>query len=143
GAPGAGKGTLSKQLASDNGFTHISIGDLLREKVNRGDDQLVSEFVKNNELLPSAWLLPIMRDAISAIPDDRPIILDGFPRCFSQALDFEEFFAAPALVLFFHCAEDVAKERVVNRNDGREGDNSEVFDKRYLEYISLNPKVLD
>jgi UMP-CMP kinase len=32
---------------------------------------------------------------------------------------------------------------VVNRNDGREGDNSEVFDKRYREYSYLNPEILD
>ena len=31
---------------------------------------------------------------------------------------------------------------MVNRNDGREGDNSEVFDKRYREFGYLNPEIL-
>ena len=32
---------------------------------------------------------------------------------------------------------------MVNRNDGRAGDNSEVFDKRYREYGHLNPEIID
>ncbi|KAH6631518.1 hypothetical protein F5144DRAFT_648278 [Chaetomium tenue] len=30
-SPGAGKGALSARLANDNDFTHISVGDMLRE----------------------------------------------------------------------------------------------------------------
>lgn len=52
-------------------------------------------------------------------------------------------FGAPHLVLFFQCPRDTVKERVVTRKDGREGDNSERFDKRYKEYLELNPAVLD
>ena len=47
------------------------------------------------------------------------------------------------LVLFFQCPRELAKERVVNRRAGGENDNSEVFDKRYKEYIDENPAILD
>ena len=37
-APGAGKGTLSKDLLSKYDYVHISTGDLLREQVAKGDE---------------------------------------------------------------------------------------------------------
>ena len=37
-APGAGKGTLSKQLQERYGYVHISTGDLLREQASKGDE---------------------------------------------------------------------------------------------------------
>jgi UMP-CMP kinase len=52
-------------------------------------------------------------------------------------------FAEPHLALFFQCPWELAKERVVNRREGREGDNSECFDKRYKEYIDENPAILN
>ena len=37
----------------------------------------------------------------------------------------------------------MAKQRVLNRNVGRVGDTSEIFDRRYKEFIELNPDILD
>lgn len=37
-APGAGKGTLSKDLLEKYNYVHISTGDLLREQVAKGDE---------------------------------------------------------------------------------------------------------
>lgn len=31
----------------------------------------------------------------------------------------------------------------MSRKDGRPGDTSKVFDKRYQEYLELNPAILD
>lgn len=52
-------------------------------------------------------------------------------------------FGEPHIVLFFQCPRDLAKERVLSRNQGRQGDNSQGFDKRYREYLNLNPAILD
>lgn len=46
-------------------------------------------------------------------------------------------------MLFFNCPRDLARERVLNRNLGRAGDNSEVFERRYKGYLELNPDILD
>ena len=47
-APGAGKGTLSKDLLSKYDYVHISTGDLLREQVAKGDE-LGQEIAKIQE----------------------------------------------------------------------------------------------
>ncbi|AEO67145.1 uncharacterized protein THITE_2046475, partial [Thermothielavioides terrestris NRRL 8126] len=140
GAPGAGKGTLCKRLAQTYDFTHISVGDLLREKAH---DTNISRYLENNELLPSQYLFPVLRDAFRNAAPGRPIILDGFPRRHEQIGEFEEAFGEPRLVLFFQCPRQLAKERVLGRKEGRPGDTSEVFDKRYKEYLELNPPILD
>jgi len=51
-------------------------------------------------------------------------------------------FGEPALVLFFQCPREVACQRVVARS-GRPADNKEGFEKRYTEYLQLNPEILD
>jgi UMP-CMP kinase len=88
GAPGAGKGTLSKRLARDNGFTHISIGDLLRENVE--NSPAIAWYVKNGELLPSERLIPLLRETLLDCRPGCPILVDGFPRRSDQIQAFEK-----------------------------------------------------
>ncbi|UKZ50353.1 hypothetical protein TrVGV298_004611 [Trichoderma virens] len=140
GAPGAGKGTLSKKLAHKYGFKHISIGDLLRQVAASPDaDERVVECVRRGELLTTELLFPILRPHIDG---GGVTILDGFPRCLGQARDFENQFQHPAVVLFFDCPRKQAEIRVLNRKQGREGDNAETFGKRYDEFQELNPSLL-
>lgn len=46
------------------------------------------------------------------------------------------------LVLFFDCSKDLAEKRVINRKQGRQGDNLETFRKRYAEFMELNPPLV-
>jgi UMP-CMP kinase len=52
-------------------------------------------------------------------------------------------FENPHLVLFFACPRDLARQRVVTRLEGREGDNEATFRRRFAEFIELNPPILD
>ncbi|KAH0494771.1 hypothetical protein TgHK011_008360 [Trichoderma gracile] len=141
GAPGAGKGSLSKKLANRYCFTHISIGDLLRQVVAMPEaNETVIGYVKRGELLPTELLFDVLRPHVDV---GGTIILDGFPRRLDQAEAFEKEFQAPLLVLFFDCPRDLAEGRVVNRKQGREGDNLETFKKRYDEFQNLNPPLLE
>ena len=38
GAPGAGKGTISKIVEEDLGLIHVSTGDILRAQIKKGDE---------------------------------------------------------------------------------------------------------
>ena len=88
GAPGAGKGTLSKRLAEDHDFTHISVGDLLRESVD--DEPSIMWQVEMGKLLPMKYLLPRLRTAFLDSPGGCTIIVDGFPRRADQVRAFEK-----------------------------------------------------
>lgn len=46
------------------------------------------------------------------------------------------------LVLFFGCPKALVEQRVINRKQGREGDNLETFRKRYDEFMELNPRLV-
>ncbi|PTB71160.1 P-loop containing nucleoside triphosphate hydrolase protein [Trichoderma longibrachiatum ATCC 18648] len=138
---GAGKGSLCKKLAKNYGFTHLSIGDLLRNVVASPEaDETVVGFVKHGELLPTELLFDVLGPHVSG---GGTIILDGFPRRLDQAEAFEKVFQAPTLVLFFDCPRHLAEGRVINRKQGREGDNLETFKKRYNEFQKLNPPLLE
>ncbi|OPB41743.1 P-loop containing nucleoside triphosphate hydrolase protein [Trichoderma guizhouense] len=140
GAPGAGKGTLTKKLARKYGFKHLSIGDLLRQLVTSPNaDDTVAEYVRRGELLTTEMLFPILTPHVDA---DGVTILDGFPRHLDQAKEFEQQFQHPTVVLFFDCPGEMAEARVLQRKQGREGDNVETFRKRYAEFQELNPSLL-
>lgn len=88
GAPGAGKGTLTKKLARKYGFKHLSIGDLLRQIVaSPNADDTVVEYVRRGELLTTEMLFPILKPHVDA---GGITILDGFPRHLDQAKEFEQ-----------------------------------------------------
>ncbi|KKP03547.1 uridylate kinase [Trichoderma harzianum] len=140
GAPGAGKGTLTKRLARKYGFKHLSIGDLLRQIVaSPNADDTVVEYVRRGELLTTEMLFPILKPHVDA---GGVTILDGFPRHLDQAKEFEQQFQHPTVVLFFDCPKENAEARVLQRKQGREGDNAETFRKRYAEFQELNPSLL-
>lgn len=94
GAPGAGKGTLAHMLASQCHFRHVSVGDLLRRvAANPATSDVVRGYVERGELLPSELLFPILRARFDRYLHNtgfnKCIILDGFPRMLSQAVEFE------------------------------------------------------
>ncbi|KAL1616635.1 hypothetical protein SLS56_011338 [Neofusicoccum ribis] len=145
---GSGKGTLCKQLARDYNYYHLSVGDMLRRATNSNPpeiDQNVIDLVRDGKLLPIKELNAIMSKVFQDLKQEGvwKIMLDGFPRRLDQAKNFEGLFKEPALVLFFDCPEEVAKHRFVTRNiPGRDNDGG-LFDRRYAEFMELNPEIVE
>ncbi|RSL42527.1 hypothetical protein CEP54_015447 [Fusarium duplospermum] len=144
GAPGAGKGTLCKRLARDYGFRHLSVGDLLRAAVKAPDaNQAVVDCVQKGELLGSDLLMSILKPQVQNANDTRPILLDGFPRQLDQAKLFEDVTVRSCAPRpFLRLPPNLAEERVVTRQAGRDGDDIDTFRRRYGEFLELNPPVL-
>jgi adenylate kinase len=87
GAPGSGKGTQAKLLKQELGLPHISTGDMLRERVARGDalGLEVEGLLRAGSLVPDAIVNTLVAERIEQ-PDCAPgFILDGYPRTVSQA----------------------------------------------------------
>mmetsp|Transcript_35952 Transcript_35952/g.115178 ORF Transcript_35952/g.115178 Transcript_35952/m.115178 type:complete len:231 (+) Transcript_35952:253-945(+) len=83
GAPGGGKGTISKYLVRDFGFEVVSTGDLLRAEVAKGSalGREVEGLLKAGALVPDEIVLDLVKQEATK----ERLLLDGFPRTVSQA----------------------------------------------------------
>lgn len=87
GAPGAGKGTQAKLIASRYGIPQISTGDILRDNVGRGTDlgKKADPIMKSGGYVPDELVLPMVEERLGQPDCERGFILDGFPRTVGQA----------------------------------------------------------
>src|SRR5271154_1386389 len=87
GAPGAGKGTQSKQIVDRYGIPQISTGDLLRDNVARGTELGLEAkaIMSRGELVPDELMYGIVASRLREADCERGFVLDGFPRTAPQA----------------------------------------------------------
>lgn len=91
GPPGAGKGTLAKQLIS-LGLAHISTGDMFREAIKAGTDlgKLADNYIKHGDLVPDEVTIGLVKERLSKDDCANGYLLDGFPRTLPQAEALEK-----------------------------------------------------
>ena len=91
GPPGAGKGTLAKQLISF-GLIHISTGDMFREAIKEGTElgKLAKSFIDDGHLVPDDVTIGIVKERLSKPDCEAGFLLDGFPRTLPQAEALEK-----------------------------------------------------
>lgn len=87
GPPGAGKGTQASRFARERGLVKISTGDILREGVKDGDQEILAAKAKmdRGELVDDATMIAIVRQRLLKADALAGFVLDGFPRTVSQA----------------------------------------------------------
>ena len=86
GPPGAGKGTLAKQLIA-LGYVHISTGDMFREAIKAGTElgKLADSYIKHGDLVPDEVTIGLVKERLSQDDCENGFLLDGFPRTLPQA----------------------------------------------------------
>jgi adenylate kinase len=91
GPPGAGKGTLAKQLIS-LGLAHISTGDMFREAIKAGTElgKLADNYIKHGDLVPDEVTIGLVKERLSKDDCANGYLLDGFPRTLPQAEALEK-----------------------------------------------------
>ena len=87
GAPGAGKGTIAKQLTAHDGSVQISTGDILRGAVKAGSElgKKAQGYMERGDLVPDSLIMDIMEARLQEPDANKGFILDGFPRTIPQA----------------------------------------------------------
>ena len=83
---------MCKKLSEEYGFSHLSVGDLLRQFTSLSNaNKNIVDCVHNGELVPVKALMPILKSHIDEeVESGRKIILlDGFPRQLDQAAPVE------------------------------------------------------
>jgi UMP-CMP kinase len=153
GGPGAGKGTQCARLVAEQGFTHLSAGDLLREEQDRPGSQfgqLIKDYIKDGLIVPMEVTIKLLENAMTAALREKGttkgrFLIDGFPRKMDQAHKFEEAVCPAKVVLFFDCPENVMEERLMERGktSGRTDDNAESIRKRFRTFIETSMPVVN
>ena len=120
-APGAGKGTLSKDLLEKYDYVHISTGDLLREQVAKGDElgKKIHEMQMSGGLVTSEIVYAALENKLNDPSCDNGYILDGFPRNLEQAIEYDNILKRTGKDLGMVLVLDIPKEQLVDRITGR------------------------
>ncbi len=93
GGPGSGKGTQA-QIFIDQGYVHLSTGDLLRElsKEKSENGKRIKALLGKGTLFPDEEMCILVKNELTKAFQKNPdakILLDGFPRTLAQ-VDFLE-----------------------------------------------------
>jgi adenylate kinase len=146
GAPGSGKGTLSKELKKNYNFIHLSTGDITRNS----DDEDVKKIIEAGNLLPDNMMIKILRRELKKVDLTSNVILDGFPRTIKQAKRLDSLLGRMGLglnhALYLDLPDKVAKERIKKRameEDRKDDASDEVVEKRFKEYHEKTFPLLD
>jgi adenylate kinase len=117
GAPGAGKGTQSSNIAGEYGVEHVTTGDALRANKDMDISHMDTEYDTPRAYMDAGELVPdeVVNEIVkTALQEAEGYVLDGYPRNLSQAEYLDEITDLD-VVLYL----DVDKEELVERLTGR------------------------
>jgi adenylate kinase len=117
GAPGAGKGTIAKQLTAHDGSVQISTGDILRGAVKAGSElgKKAQGYMERGDLVPDSLIMDIMEARLQEPDAKKGFILDGFPRTIPQAEALKVLLQKLAIKLDTVINIDVPKAVILDR----------------------------
>ncbi len=121
GAPGAGKGTQAKQIASKYSIPHISTGDIFRANIKNGTElgKKAKEYMDQGLLVPDELTCDLVMDRIAQDDAKNGFVLDGFPRTIPQAEALTAALKKIGQTMDYAIDVDVPDESIVGRMSGR------------------------
>ena len=121
GAPGAGKGTQAKMIASKYNIPHISTGDIFRANIknNTALGLEAKTYMDKGELVPDELTVKILLDRVAGDDCKDGYVLDGFPRTIPQAQVLEDALNAINESVDYAIDVDVPDENIIRRMSGR------------------------
>jgi adenylate kinase len=121
GAPGAGKGTQAKQIASKYEIPHISTGDIFRANIKNGTElgQKAKTYMDKGLLVPDELVVDLVVDRLTADDCKKGFVLDGFPRTIPQAEALDAALENKGEAMEYAINVEVPDENIVKRMSGR------------------------
>ena len=121
GAPGAGKGTQAKKIATKYEIPHISTGDIFRANIKNQTELGVKakEFMDKGLLVPDELVVDLVADRIEHDDCSNGFVLDGFPRTIPQAISLDKALESKGETMDFAINVNVPDETIVTRMSGR------------------------
>ncbi len=143
GAPGAGKGTVAKQLTKLDGSIQISTGDILRGAVHAGTDlgKEAKGYMDRGDLVPDSLIMGIMEGRLQEDDCKGGFLLDGFPRTIPQAEELttllEKLNIKLDMVVDIDVPRDVIFDRLCTRRTCENPDCQAIYN------VKSNPTKVD
>lgn len=141
GGPGAGKGTMCELAESQLGWTHLSVGELLRAEREEGGPNAatIDQYIKAGDLVPNEITVMLLKNKMEHITRTTGCVnflLDGFPRSLDNLDGWLEVFGKESdlpKMLFLECPYPVLEQRILGRAkySGRKDDNIESIKLRF------------
>lgn len=141
GGPGAGKGTMCELAEHQLGWTHLSMGELLRAERELGGPtaETIRSILAAGQLVPNEITVTLLKNTMETIirtTGNKNFLLDGFPRSLSNLDGWYEIFGHDTelpKMLYFECPYPVLKKRILGRAKytGRSDDNVESLKLRF------------
>ncbi|MGO5052470.1 adenylate kinase [Lachnospiraceae bacterium LCP25S3_G4] len=121
GAPGAGKGTQAKKIASKYDIPHISTGDIFRANIKNGTElgKKAKTFMDQGLLVPDELVVDLVVDRVNQDDCSNGYVLDGFPRTIPQAEALDKALETLGQTLDYAINVEVPDENIVTRMSGR------------------------
>ena len=137
GAPGAGKGTMARNLAKELEIPTISTGALLRDEIGKGSPlgQEIDRLISKGNFVSDEMVSKLLINRLSEPDCQNGYILDGFPRNTAQAESLAELGIKLDKALLL----SVSNETIIKRLAGRR----ECPNCRATFHIQYNPPKQD
>ena len=121
GPPGAGKGTQAQRLVDEHGMVQLSTGDILRAAVKAGTEvgKMADAIMKAGKLFPDELMAEILGEHMDAIPAEKGLIFDGYPRTARQAELLDDLLSTRNRSLDYVIELAVDEDALVDRITGR------------------------
>ena len=134
GAPGSGKGTISKLLSEKLNIPHISTGDLFRDNLKNETPlgKIAKEYIDKGELVPDEITVKMLVQELEK-SSYSGAILDGFPRTEKQAEELDNLLLANNKMVDIVINVEVPFEEIVDRIASRRNckNCSEIYNIHY------------
>lgn len=121
GAPGAGKGTLAKDLIGRFKIPHISTGDMFREAVAAGTElgRKVQNILESGSLVPDEIVNRVVEERLRKSDCQNGFVFDGYPRTVPQAVALDEILSRMSTKLDAVIYLEISEQTVVKRLTSR------------------------
>ena len=146
GPPGSGKSTQGVLLSAKRGIPHLSIGELLRLKVQEDstEGRAIAAKMEKGAMVDDDIIWAMLRSHLAQPKMSKGFILDGFPRTEDQLPMLEtlveELHLGGYLPVDINIPQEESYERLMQR--GRKDDTAEVILRRLDAYAEMAGPIL-
>lgn len=145
GCPGAGKGTLAKQLEETFQNCIITPGELYRKEAELGTEfgLRAKEYWGDGNLCPDEMTNELIKNTVNSWVTHGGYIFDGYPRTSVQA-EYLDSITNIALVFDISISDEVAVDRLLRRAtiENRPDDTEDIIKQRLNVYHSNNSAIV-